>query len=180
VGACVGVRGARIRNISDELNGERIDVIRWNDEPQTLIMNALKPADIVQITLNDDTHQAEVIVNEAELSLAIGKRGQNVRLAAKLTGWDINIVSATDSSVQASGRAEEEDEELFAREPGTPGGGVTEMMAVQVVDAAGDQLRLSGDASDTKGDGAGEAVDDEIVEGAGTESDETEGGTPRP
>ena len=87
VGACVGIRGSRIRNIIDELNGEKIDIIRWNDSPEVLIMNALKPAEIMSITLDDDTHEAVVQVAEDQLSLAIGKRGQNVRLAARLTGW---------------------------------------------------------------------------------------------
>jgi N utilization substance protein A len=94
VGACVGVRGSRIRNIIDELNGEKIDIIRWNDSAEVLIMNSLKPAEIVSITLNDETLEAEVMVAEDQLSLAIGKKGQNVRLAAKLTGWEVNIVSA--------------------------------------------------------------------------------------
>ena len=106
VGACVGVRGSRIRNIIDELNGEKIDIIRWNDSPEVLIMNALKPAEIESITLNDATEEAEVLVAEDQLSLAIGKKGQNVRLAAKLTGWAINIVSADDQGAQAAANRE--------------------------------------------------------------------------
>ena len=94
VGACVGIRGSRIRNIIDELNGEKIDIIRWSDSPEVLIMNALKPAEIQSITLDDATREAAVVVAEDQLSLAIGKRGQNVRLAARLTGWDVNIVGA--------------------------------------------------------------------------------------
>ena len=113
VGACVGVRGSRIRNIIDELNGEKIDIIRWNDSAEVLIMNALKPAEIVSITLNDEAQEAEVMVAEDQLSLAIGKKGQNVRLAAKLTGWDIKIVS-TDASLHATGSPE------FADEAGAP------------------------------------------------------------
>lgn len=97
VGACVGVRGSRIRNIIDELNGEKIDIIRWNDSPEVLIMNALKPAEIESITLNDETGECEVLVAEDQLSLAIGKKGQNVRLAAKLTGWAINIVGSDEA-----------------------------------------------------------------------------------
>lgn len=110
VGACVGVRGSRIRNIIDELNGEKIDIIRWNDSAEVLIMNALKPAEIESITLNDEVQEAEVVVAEDNLSLAIGKKGQNVRLAAKLTGWDINIVSSADASVHATGSAEFEED----------------------------------------------------------------------
>ncbi len=105
VGACVGVRGSRIRNIIEELNNEKIDIIRWNDSAEVLIMNALKPAEIQSLTLNDDTKSAEVVVGDDQLSLAIGKKGQNVRLAAKLTGWDINIVAASDGSEQASATA---------------------------------------------------------------------------
>ncbi|MEZ6194399.1 MAG: transcription termination factor NusA [Planctomycetota bacterium] len=95
VGACVGIRGSRIRNIIDELNGEKIDIIRWSESPEILIMNALKPAEILSITLDDDTGEAVVTVSEDQLSLAIGKRGQNVRLAARLTGWDVRITSPT-------------------------------------------------------------------------------------
>jgi len=91
VGACVGVHGSRIRGIVDELNGEKIDVVPWSDLPDVLIANTLKPAEIEQILLDDDSRRAIVIVPEDQLSLAIGKRGQNVRLASKLTGWDIDI-----------------------------------------------------------------------------------------
>ncbi|MBX3462989.1 MAG: transcription termination factor NusA [Planctomycetes bacterium] len=93
VGACVGVRGNRIKSIIDELNGERIDIIRWNSDPTTLIANALKPAEVGDITLDPATKKALVIVNEDQQSLAIGRKGQNVRLASKLTGWDIDIMT---------------------------------------------------------------------------------------
>ena len=93
VGACVGVRGSRIKNIVDELGGEKIDIVRWNDSSQILIQNALKPAEIVETSLNFELNRATVVVNEDQLSLAIGKRGQNVRLAARLTGWDIDILT---------------------------------------------------------------------------------------
>jgi len=93
VGACVGVRGNRIKSIIDELNGERIDIIRWNNEPMTLIANALKPAEVGDITLDPDVKKALVIVGEDQQSLAIGRKGQNVRLASKLTGWDIDIMT---------------------------------------------------------------------------------------
>jgi transcription termination/antitermination protein NusA len=93
VGACVGVRGSRIKNIVDELGGEKIDIVRWNDSSQILITNSLKPAEIVDTSLNFELNRATVVVNEDQLSLAIGKRGQNVRLAARLTGWDIDILT---------------------------------------------------------------------------------------
>ena len=93
VGACVGVRGSRIKNIVDELGGEKIDIVRWNESSQILITNSLKPAEIVETSLNFELNRATVVVNEDQLSLAIGKRGQNVRLAARLTGWDIDILT---------------------------------------------------------------------------------------
>lgn len=93
VGACVGVRGSRIRNIVDELNGEKIDIVRWNESSQILIQNALKPAEVAEISLCFELGRATVVVHEEQLSLAIGKRGQNVRLAARLTGWDIDILT---------------------------------------------------------------------------------------
>ncbi len=96
VGACVGVRGTRIKSIIDELNGERIDIIRWNDDPQTLITNALKPAEIAHIELDGKTKKALVLVAEDQLSLAIGRKGQNVRLASKLTGWEIDIMTRSE------------------------------------------------------------------------------------
>jgi len=93
IGACVGVRGTRIRNIIEELNGEKIDIIRWSDSPEELMINALKPAQINSITLYEDVKKALVVVDEDQLSLAIGKKGANVRLASKLAGWDIDILS---------------------------------------------------------------------------------------
>lgn len=93
VGACVGVRGSRIKNIVDELGGEKIDIVRWNESSQILIQNALKPAEIVETSLCFELGRATVVVNEDQLSLAIGKRGQNVRLAARLTQWDVDILT---------------------------------------------------------------------------------------
>ncbi|HEX4125371.1 MAG TPA: transcription termination factor NusA [Tepidisphaeraceae bacterium] len=93
VGACVGVRGSRIKNIVDELGGEKIDIVRWNESSQILIGNALKPAEVTEVALCFELGRATVVVNEDQLSLAIGKRGQNVRLAARLTGWDVDILT---------------------------------------------------------------------------------------
>lgn len=93
VGACVGVRGSRIKNIVDELNGEKIDIVRWNESSQILIANALKPAEVAEISLCFELGRATVVVRDDQLSLAIGKRGQNVRLAARLTGWDVDILT---------------------------------------------------------------------------------------
>ncbi len=93
IGACVGVRGARIKAVIDELRGERIDIIKWSDSLETLIMNGLKPAviNIDNIYPDIDAHSATVLVDDDQQSLAIGKRGQNVRLASRLCGWDIEI-----------------------------------------------------------------------------------------
>ena len=93
VGACVGVRGSRIKNIVDEVNGEKIDIVRWNESSQILIQNSLKPAEVAEVSLCFELGRATVVVREDQLSLAIGKRGQNVRLAARLTGWDIDILT---------------------------------------------------------------------------------------
>ena len=93
VGACVGVRGSRIKNIVVELGGEKIDIVRWNESSQILIGNALKPAEVEETALCFELGRATVVVPEDQLSLAIGKRGQNVRLGARLTGWDIDILT---------------------------------------------------------------------------------------
>jgi N utilization substance protein A len=93
VGACVGVRGSRIKNVVDELGGEKIDIVRWNESSQVLVANALMPAKVSEIALCFELGRATVVVDEDQLSLAIGKHGQNVRLAARLTGWDIDILT---------------------------------------------------------------------------------------
>lgn len=93
VGACVGVMGRRIKNIVDELGGERIDIIRWSSDPETLIRESLKPAEVDQVLLCHMIGRAIVLVREDQLSLAIGRKGQNVRLASKLSGWDIEIMT---------------------------------------------------------------------------------------
>lgn len=100
VGACVGVRGNRIKNIVDELAGERIDIVRWSDDPEILIPNALQPAEVDQVLLCAMIGRAIVLVREDQLSLAIGRRGQNVRLASKLCGWDIEIMTAEELDEQ--------------------------------------------------------------------------------
>ena len=94
VGACVGMKGSRVQAIIRELRGEKIDIIEWSDEPSVFAANALSPAKVNQVRITDiENRQMEVIVNEDQLSLAIGKRGQNVRLATKLVGWNIDIRS---------------------------------------------------------------------------------------
>ncbi|MEW6054463.1 MAG: transcription termination factor NusA [Nitrospirota bacterium] len=98
VGACVGMKGTRVQSIVRELRGERIDIIPWTDDPRQLVARALSPASVDRIGINEETKTAMVVVNDQQLSLAIGKRGQNVRLAMKLTGWDIDILSESEYS----------------------------------------------------------------------------------
>ncbi len=102
VGACVGVRGNRIRNIVNELNGERIDIIPWSPIPENYIVNAMSPAEVIMVELDHERKHARVVVRDDQLSLAIGKKGQNVRLAAKLTGWHIDVL--TESQLQEERR----------------------------------------------------------------------------
>jgi N utilization substance protein A len=113
VGACVGVRGTRIKNVVDELAGERIDIVRWNDSLQVMIPNALQPAEIDDVMLFPMLSRAIVLVKEDQLSLAIGRRGQNVRLASKLVGWDIEIMTIEELDEQIQ-RAEQ----YFVQIPG--------------------------------------------------------------
>jgi N utilization substance protein A len=105
IGACVGVRGSRIKAVIDELRGERIDIIRWSDSLETLIMNGLKPAtiNIDNIFPDVDSHSAVVLVDEDQQSLAIGKKGQNVRLASRLCGWDIEIKTRAEFEAESLG-----------------------------------------------------------------------------
>ncbi|HUO89530.1 MAG TPA: transcription termination factor NusA [Rhizomicrobium sp.] len=98
VGACVGMRGVRVQAVVQELQGERIDIIPWNSEPATFIVNALAPAEVTKVVLDEDTHRVEVVVPDEQLSLAIGRRGQNVRLASQLTGWQIDILTEAEES----------------------------------------------------------------------------------
>ena len=93
VGACVGMKGSRVQNIVNELQGEKIDIVKWHEDVEVFVKNALAPSEITSISLNHDDHILDVIVEEDQLSLAIGRRGQNVRLAAMLTGWKVNIIS---------------------------------------------------------------------------------------
>jgi len=95
IGACVGVRGSRVQNIVQELKGERIDIVPFDEDITRFVCNALAPAEIQKVIIDDDAQSIEVVVNDSQLSLAIGKRGQNVRLASELTGWKLDIVSET-------------------------------------------------------------------------------------
>ncbi len=98
VGACVGMRGSRVQAVVNELQGEKIDIIQWSPDAATFIVNALAPAEVVKVVLDEDTKRIEVVVPDDQLSLAIGRRGQNVRLASQLTGWDIDILTEAEES----------------------------------------------------------------------------------
>jgi N utilization substance protein A len=112
VGACVGMKGTRVQSIVRELRGERIDIIPWTDDPRVLLAKALSPAAVESIGINEEEKSAMVVVNDQQLSVAIGKKGQNVRLAMKLTGWDIDIISETEYNKMRRGEIEMQLEEL--------------------------------------------------------------------
>ena len=107
VGACVGMRGSRVQAVVNELQGEKIDIIPWSIDAATFIVNALQPAEVVKVVLDEDSARIEVVVPDDQLSLAIGRRGQNVRLASQLTGWDIDILT----EAEESGRRQKEFQE---------------------------------------------------------------------
>jgi transcription termination/antitermination protein NusA len=98
VGACVGMRGSRVQAVVNELQGEKIDIIPWNQDPATFLVNALQPAEVSKVVFDDDSERIEVVVPDEQLSLAIGRRGQNVRLASQLTGFDIDIMTEAQES----------------------------------------------------------------------------------
>ncbi len=108
VGACVGARGSRVRMVVNELRGEKIDIVPFSDDPQDFVMKALQPAKVKEVRIHEDTGTAEVIVPDYQLSLAIGKEGQNARLAARLTGWRVDIKSETQLAEEEAGYAGEE------------------------------------------------------------------------
>jgi transcription termination/antitermination protein NusA len=98
VGACVGMRGSRVQAVVGELQGEKIDIIPWSQDPATFVVNALAPAEVSKVVMDEDQRRIEVVVPDDQLSLAIGRRGQNVRLASQLTGWDIDILTEAEES----------------------------------------------------------------------------------
>ena len=107
VGACVGMRGSRVQAVVNELQGEKIDIIPWNDDQPTFLVNALQPAEVSKVVLDDEAGKIEVVVPEEQLSLAIGRRGQNVRLASQLTGLDIDILTEAEESARRQKEFEE-------------------------------------------------------------------------
>ena len=110
VGACVGPKGQRVQNIVNELHGEKIDIVRWDEDPAIFIANALSPSKVISVSVWDEENSSYVVVPDYQLSLAIGKAGQNARLAAKLTNWKIDIKSETQAREEGFGQAAEEDD----------------------------------------------------------------------
>lgn len=127
IGACVGMRGARVQSVSNELGGERVDIIQWAPEPAQFVINALAPAEVSSIVVDEETHSMDVIVDEAQLSQAIGRGGQNVRLASELTGWELNIMTPETASAKG------EDEAARARDAFIEQLGVDEDLATVLV-----------------------------------------------
>lgn len=141
VGSCVGARGARVQSISNELNGEKIDIVEWSEDPAIFVANALSPSKVIDVQVNEEDRSTTVVVPDYQLSLAIGKRGQNARLAAKMTGWKIDIKSETD-----------------ARELGIYPSATSALII--------EQVQLDGDANESDP----YFVEDEVTEEVGTES----------
>ncbi len=100
VGACVGMRGSRVQAVVTELQGEKVDIIPWSGNPATFVVNALAPAEVMKVVLDEENHRVDVVVEEEQLSLAIGRRGQNVRLASQLTGWNIDILTESEETTR--------------------------------------------------------------------------------
>ncbi|MEY6433725.1 transcription termination factor NusA [Thioalkalicoccus limnaeus] len=106
VGACVGMRGSRVQAVSNELNGERVDIILWDENPAQFVINAMSPADVVSIVIDEEARSMDVAVKEENLSQAIGRGGQNVRLASQLTGWELNVMNEEDAAAKSEQEAQ--------------------------------------------------------------------------
>lgn len=107
VGACVGMRGSRVQTVSNELAGERVDIILWNDNAAQFVINAMSPADVESIVVDEDRHAMDIAVDEDKLSMAIGRNGQNIKLASQLTGWDLNVMTVADAESKSEEEARE-------------------------------------------------------------------------
>ena len=123
IGSCVGARGSRVQSISNELNGEKIDIVEWSEDPVIFVANALNPSKVLDVQVNEEARSTTVVVPDYQLSLAIGKRGQNARLAAKLTGWKIDIKSEEDAralgiypSAQSEAKREQNEDSPYFEE----------------------------------------------------------------
>jgi transcription termination/antitermination protein NusA len=107
VGACVGMRGSRVQAVSNEIAGERVDIIPYDDNPAQFVINAMSPAEVMSIVVDEDSHSMDIAVGEDKLSQAIGRGGQNIRLASQLTGWDLNVMTETDAEQKSESEAKE-------------------------------------------------------------------------
>jgi N utilization substance protein A len=105
VGACVGMRGSRVQTVSTELSGERVDIILWDENPAQFVINAMSPAEVASIVVDEETHTMDLAVNEDQLSQAIGRAGQNVRLASQLTGWTLNVMDEAEAEKKSEAEA---------------------------------------------------------------------------
>jgi N utilization substance protein A len=105
VGACVGMRGSRVQAVSNEIAGERVDIIPWDDNPAQFVINAMSPAEVLSIVVDEDSHSMDIAVSEEKLSQAIGRGGQNIRLASQLTGWDLNVMTESDAEAKSESEA---------------------------------------------------------------------------
>ena len=173
VGSLVGQRGVRVSTVMSELGGERIDIIEWNEDPKEFVREALSPATPLEVELNEDEHRAMVTVSEDEQSLAIGRGGQNVRLAAKLTGWNIDIVSAAGEEV-----AESDGESVEVMDTGETSEGAIDPAVEAGVDPAESQEVVTDDAPEEAGLSAEEELSelpasDETVADAEEDRDDT-------
>ncbi len=110
VGACVGMRGSRVQAVSNELSGERIDIILWDENPAQFVINAMAPAEVQSIVVDEDSHSMDIAVDEEQLSQAIGRGGQNVRLASELAGWELNVMTAEDAEAKSEAEARQTQE----------------------------------------------------------------------
>jgi N utilization substance protein A len=115
IGTCVGVRGSRVNAVTNELAGERVDIVLWSEDPAQFVIGALAPANVQSIVVNEERHAMDVVVDEENLAIAIGRGGQNVRLASELTGWRINIMTAEESQAKQATESESV-RKLFRRE----------------------------------------------------------------
>jgi len=158
VGACVGSRGSRVQSIVDELHGEKIDIITWSEDPEELISNVLSPAKVDKVIVSETERTATVVVPDYQLSLAIGKEGQNVRLAAKVSGWKIDIKSSTQYDEIMAKAEQEDDDDLTIYDEGAAA--EAENSETEIFDA---------DAAETA-----EATEAEIAEPEAEETEETE------
>jgi N utilization substance protein A len=152
VGACVGMKGTRVQAIIRELRGEKIDIVEWSEDPVLFVTNAISPARVQRVTIVDDAERVmEVVVEDKQLSLAIGKKGQNVRLAAKLTGWKIDIKSEEEKRREVEAQFMELS--MPSVEEGPAGEGPGEALpaeAVQVEEGAVEESRAEAEGDDTQ------------------------------